>query len=196
MNRRRFLGAAAGAALAPAAAAIGQAPQDSTPGPADPLPWPGVAGAARAEVEPMDNDATVKAIEQRLRCNCGCGLNIFTCRTTDFTCSVSPALHREVVALLGDGRTPRQVEDDFVAKYGESILMAPRPRGLGMLGYVLPGAAVLVAGGLLAAVLVRRGRLAAAGTGATSGPSPAPRAAAVASPAELARLEQSLRDLD
>lgn len=195
MNRRRFFGVAASAALVPVAGAIGQAPQDSAPGPADPLPWPSVAGAARAEVVPMDNDATVKAIEQRLRCNCGCGLNIFTCRTTDFTCSVSPALHREVVALLADGRTPQQVEDDFVAKYGESILMAPRPRGLGILGYVLPGAAVLVAGGLLAAVLVRRSRLAAAGV--ASAPAPTLRATSVgASPTELARLEQSLRELD
>lgn len=194
MRRRRFLGLAAGGALAwiPAGA---QQPQDSAAAPADPLPWPGVAGATRAEVDSMDNDAVVKAIELRLRCNCGCGLNIYTCRTTDFTCSVSPALHREVVGLLQAGRTPDQVMDDFVAKYGESILMAPKARGFGVLGYVLPGAAVAIAGALLAAVLIRRSR----GRVAPAAPAraPAPRAASPsASPEELARLDQALRELD
>jgi cytochrome c-type biogenesis protein CcmH/NrfF len=48
-----------------------------------------------------------------------------------------------------------------VAKYGEQILMAPPPEGFNLAGYLVPGAAVLVAGALLAAVLLRRSRAAA-----------------------------------
>ena len=139
-----------------------QAPRDSVPGAADPLSRPDWAGRARPVVETSDNDLTVKAIERRLRCTCGCGLDVFTCRTTDFTCTYSPALHQEVAALVAGGRGPDQVVEDFVVKYGESILMAPKARGFGILGYVLPGAGLLVVGSLLAFVLVRRTRLASA----------------------------------
>jgi cytochrome c-type biogenesis protein CcmH len=137
-----------------------------------------------------DNNETVKAIERRLRCTCGCGLDVFTCRTTDFTCTYSPALHREVVALVADSRTPDRVVEEFVTKYGESILMAPKARGFGIVGYALPGAALLAVGSLLAWVLMRRTRLAAVPAAPRSDPPPA------TSAEDLARVEQALRELD
>ena len=79
-----------------------------------------------------ENEAEIQAIETRLACNCGCTLDVFTCRTTDFSCTYSPALHREVLALKGDGLTAQQVLDAFVAKYGEKALMAPKPRGFNL----------------------------------------------------------------
>ena len=39
-------------------------------------------------------------LEHHIRCQCGCTLDVFTCRTTDFSCQVSPAMHRDVMALL------------------------------------------------------------------------------------------------
>ncbi len=110
---------------------------------------PDVAGRPRTPTVAGDNDAAIRAVEQKLGCTCGCTLDIFTCRTTDFTCTYSPALHREVIALASEGKTEQQIIDAFVDKYGEKILMAPKPRGFNMAGYVVPS--ILI--GLLAIVL-------------------------------------------
>jgi cytochrome c-type biogenesis protein CcmH len=115
----------------------------------------------RAVATSADNDAALKSIEQRLKCTCGCNLDIYTCRTTDFTCTYSPALHREVLALRQEGKSADAVIAAFVTKYGEQVLMAPKPEGFNLAGYLLPGSLVAGAGALLTVVLLRRGRRAA-----------------------------------
>ncbi len=60
--------------------------------------------AARPHRRPAIRTREIQAIEQRLACSCGCTLDVFTCRTTDFTCTYSPELHREVVALHQAGK--------------------------------------------------------------------------------------------
>jgi cytochrome c-type biogenesis protein CcmH len=153
MKRRQFL------ALGPALLVGRQdpgAPQDTTTGAADPLMDPSITGRPRAVVTPLDNLERVKNVERKLKCTCGCNLDIFTCRTTDFTCSVSPALHRDVLALFEAGKAPDEIVQAFVAKHGESILMAPPPQGFNLVGYLLPGLAVVVAGTVLGLVLFRK----------------------------------------
>lgn len=154
---------------------------------------PAAAGRSRAPTDPRENEAEVQAIEQRLACNCGCTLDVFTCRTTDFSCTYSPALHREVLALRESGKTAQEILDAFVAKYGEKALMAPRPEGFNWVGYLLPGAAILVAGAGLVAVISRR-RVAVA-----SGPAPPDPSSEVpgpaASPEELERLRRELSEV-
>lgn len=152
---------------------------------ADPLRNPASAGRSRMVVRDADNDETIKAIESRLKCTCGCNLDIFTCRTTDFTCGVSPQLHLEVVELYQAGNSPDEVVEAFVARYGEEVLMAPKPEGFNLAGYLVPGLAVLVAGGALATVLLRRQR-------ALPDTVEAPAPAAPAAAGDLALLEQEL----
>jgi cytochrome c-type biogenesis protein CcmH len=144
----------------------------------------------RSAATATDNDAVIKELEHRLKCTCGCNLDIYTCRTTDFTCSYSPSLHREVMALRAAGKTPEEVVTAFVAKYGEQILMAPRPEGFNLAGYLLPGAVVLTAAGVLAALLLRRGRqsTAAPEAFATAGPA--------SSPADAERLQRALDEVE
>ena len=60
-------------------------------------------------------NAAIRAVEQKLGCTCGCTLDIFTCRTTDFTCTYSPALHREVIALASEGKTEQQIINRYRA---------------------------------------------------------------------------------
>jgi cytochrome c-type biogenesis protein CcmH len=133
--------------------------QDTTAGPADPLADPSIAGRPRAVVTAADNLERVKEVERKLKCTCGCNLDIFTCRTTDFTCTVSPALHQEVLDLDRAGVGPDRILTTFVAKYGEAILMAPPARGFNLVGYLLPGLAVVAAGMVLGLMLLRnRGR--------------------------------------
>jgi cytochrome c-type biogenesis protein CcmH len=56
---------------------------------------------------------------------------------------------------LRDGRTPDEVKQYFVSKYGEWILLEPEMKGLNVLLYVFP--VLLVVGGLtLVVVLVKR----------------------------------------
>lgn len=143
----------------------------------------------RAVATAADNDAELKTLEHRLKCTCGCNLDIYTCRTTDFTCTYSPALHREVLALRQEGRSSDEVVTAFVTKYGEQILMAPKPEGFNLAGYLLPGALVAGGGALLAAVLLRRGRRGMQPAAAGTLPTP-PRAA------EDERLRRALAEIE
>jgi cytochrome c-type biogenesis protein CcmH len=150
---------------------------------------PAAAGRPRTPTDPRENEAEIQAIEQRLACNCGCTLDVFTCRTTDFSCTYSPALHREVLALREGGKTAEEILDAFVAKYGEKALMAPRPQGFNWVGYLLPGAAMLAASAGLVAVISRRRMVVA--TPPAAGASPAPPDSG-ATPEELERLRREL----
>jgi len=162
MNRRELLrrsllslmGGTAVASTRAAAQVPGSRP-DSAAG--DPLFRPDLV-QQRAVATAGDNDPVVKELERKLKCTCGCNLDIYVCRTTDFTCQYSPALHQEVLDLRGAGKNPEEIVAAFVTKYGEQILMAPPPEGFNLAGYLVPGTAILVAGALIALVLLRRGR--------------------------------------
>jgi cytochrome c-type biogenesis protein CcmH len=192
MRRRDFLVRAGALGLAGIAAAPARAQNPE----ADRLRIP-EAVQRRAAVTDWQNDETVKAIERRLKCTCGCNLDIFTCRTTDFTCGTSPELHKEVVALLEAGNGPDEVVAAFVAKHGEEVLMAPVREGFNWAGYLLPGTVLVVAGSVLGAVLVRRHRLARHAEAAIPVPADpdAPVAVAGASEEELRKLKQALQEV-
>src|SRR6185436_17181881 len=40
---------------------------------------------------PLLTDDQRDDLEQRIHCQCGCTLSVYICRTTDFSCQVSPA---------------------------------------------------------------------------------------------------------
>lgn len=189
VDRRQFLGLIGGALLVTV-----QNP-DSLPGtgPSGRLYAPEWAGRPVQPVTAQDNLAVIQTLEKRLRCTCGCGLDIYTCRTTDFTCTYSPALHKEVLAQFNAGKTPQQIVDDFVSRYGQEALMAPPKRGFNWAAYLVPGAAVLAAGVILALVLRRWVQSAAAEAAPAMGQ---PLAAVNATPAELERLRRDLNDLE
>lgn len=148
-----------------------EAPQRQTPQRSDSLVGdlmdPGRAGRLQSRVTKYENDPFVVDVEGKIRCTCGCNLSVYTCRTTDFTCTTSPAMHQRVVELLEQGKSAQQILDAFVAQYGESVLMAPPREGFNILGYVVPGILITLVGGTLAWVIVRRTRvrLAEAGGG-------------------------------
>jgi cytochrome c-type biogenesis protein CcmH len=152
---------------------------------------PEAAGRSLDRTGNRENDPVVVGVEHRLRCTCGCGLDVYTCRTTDFVCTVSPRMHREVLALQDQGNTAQQIVDAFVARYGEVVLMAPKPEGFNLAGYLVPGALLLLAGSALTFYLRRRAQVAA-----VEGPAATDRTANVerATPEELDRLERALRE--
>ncbi len=208
-TRREFLialGAAGATAGATARATAGTATparaqqQESRmtmSGPMDESRYRPVRLPARAGAVSMSADAR-DALEHRIHCQCGCTLDIYTCRTTDFTCPVSPAMHADVLGLVAGGYTADEILHAFAAVYGEKVLMAPWARGFNWAGYLTPFIA-LGAGAVGLAFLIGRWRRAAitgAGPGTTSPQSGAAGAGTPpteATPEEWARLDAALR---
>ena len=156
--------------------------------------------AARSVVLPPKPGATPSmtaderdALEHQIRCQCGCTLDVYTCRTTDFSCQVSPAMHRDVMALVEGGHSAQEIIDAFVGVYGERALMAPTKSGFNLVAWFTPSIA-LVLGGIGIAVLLRRWRA----RPVVSAPA---RSSNVtlnvdATPEELAQLEAAVRGED
>jgi len=165
--------------------------QDSLAGqePSGRLYDPNRAGRPQTPTTERDADPAIQALEKRLRCTCGCGLDVYTCRTTDFSCTTSPAMHRQVLALQDRGLTDAQVVQAFVDEHGPSVLMAPPKKGFNLAAYFVPGIAIVVASAVLFVVLRRWTRATAAGAPATAH---AAGGAAQGSPEELARLQREL----
>jgi len=193
-SRREFLRQLSWAAVPLAATSVGR--QDSalkTQGKgaaaADTLAFP--VGPNLARVGPLDNDPTIIAIERRLKCTCGCMLDVYTCRTTDFICTVSPAMHQDVIAQFKAGAKPEEIIQAFVAKNGETVLMAPAARGFNLMGYLVPGLTVTALGLVLAAWLSRKR---VTPDVAASGQNPA--VAATPDAEQLAELKRALDDVE
>jgi len=149
---------------------------------------------AKANAVPvLDADAR-DALEHRIRCQCGCTLDVYTCRTTDFSCQVSPAMHANVMDLVKGGHSAQEIIDAFVGVYGERVLMAPRKSGFNLLAWFTPGVAVVVAGVGLA-LWLKRWRERSSGIAAARATF-VPPTDIDATPEELARLQAAVRGDD
>ena len=106
------------------------------------------------------------------------GLRCPVCQNLSVADSTSE-MAREMRALIVDelraGKRPEEIRAYFVSKYGEWILLSPRPSGFNLIVWILPFAAVL-AGAVGIFAVVRhwnvRARVRAAGVAAPS-PDPA-----------------------
>lgn len=130
-------------------------------------------------------------LEHQIRCQCGCTLDVYTCRTTDFACKVSPAMHRDVMSLVEGGYSAQEILDAFVDTYGERALMAPKREGFNLAGYIVPFAA-MAAGAAVLVTALRRMQLRTATVAAARGDAP-PAIAEAGTEDERARLEAAVR---
>lgn len=124
-----------------------------------PVHMPPRSGAA-----PRLDGAGVIALERRIRCQCGCTLDVYECRTSLYSCEVAPAMHRDVLELVAGGYSAEEIMDEFTNAYGSGVLMAPSAEGFDLLAWTAPVVAVAIAA-VATAVEVRRWRAAARGTG-------------------------------
>jgi cytochrome c-type biogenesis protein CcmH len=115
-----------------------------------PVTLPAKPGAAPSMTAAERDD-----LEHQIHCQCGCNLDVYTCRTTDFSCSVSPAMHSDVMGLVAGGHTAPEILGAFKAAYGEKVLMAPVRSGFNLVGYTMPFIA-LGTGAVLVAALLKR----------------------------------------
>jgi len=192
-TRRGFVGALL--TVGGARALLAQEPTGGEPLSADPLRQPWNVGIQRDTVGVLDNDPVVIAIERRLRCTCGCTLDMYTCRTTDFTCTYSPELHREVVAMIEAGKTPEEIIAFYVARDGEAVLMAPPAEGFNIAGYLVPGLVIATVGLGLGAYLSRR-RDVESGNGASPRPDAGPREDRAPDAEAAERLRRALDEVE
>jgi len=133
-------------------------------------------------------------LEHHLHCQCGCTLDVYTCRTTDFTCPVSPAMHADVVRLVDGGYTGPEITAAFRKTYGERVLMAPVREGFNWAAYITPFVA-LGAGATFAGFLMTRWRRAGIAHEAAGPPHATDASTPVdATAEELDRLNAAIRD--
>src|ERR1700723_2081798 len=133
---------------------------------------------------------SVQEVSEGLTCQCGCGLTVANCNHPN--CEFSVPVRNQIDGMLKRGLSGPEVIAYFRGKYGEKILSAPTTQGFNLLAWIMPFAAIL-AGGALIAITVGRWR-------AKSPPStPAPGAGAGVAggdfdPELRRRLERELRD--
>lgn len=96
-------------------------------------------------------DERVASVAAGLRCpNCQ-GETV-----ADSQSDVAQGMRAQIRSQLEEGHSPDQIRAWFAQRYGDSVLLAPPHRGVGMVVWVLP--AVLLGVGLLAVALVLRRR--------------------------------------
>ncbi|MDF1503207.1 cytochrome c-type biogenesis protein CcmH [Roseisolibacter sp. H3M3-2] len=136
-------------------------------------------------------------LEHKISCPCPCTLDVFTCRTS-MPCGFSPRMHSDVMALVEGGYSADEILAAFEQEYGQQVLMAPKKEGFNLAGYLMPFAA-LGTGAVVVAALIRKwGRRAAAVQAAEGRVAPAAShglspADVGATPDEMARLEAAVR---
>ena len=189
-TRRQFLvalGAAGGSMFLARSAYAMQAPTGAANVPMEEGAYRPVRLPPKAGAGPSMTDDARDDLEHHIKCQCGCVLDVFTCRTTDFSCSVSPAMHNDVVNLVAGGYNAAQIMGAFQSVYGERVLMAPLKQGFNWLGYIMPFAALIAGGGAVAVLSRKWGRRAAQ-------PQLASAPQVDATPEELEALKAALRD--
>ena len=98
----------------------------------------------KPNAKPLLDDKQVDELERRLSCPCPCNLDVFTCRTTDFACGNSPAVHRDVLALVAGGYSGDEIMKAMIGRYGNNILMAPPKEGVNLIAWFGPFVALAI----------------------------------------------------
>jgi len=109
----------------------------------------------KANAKPLVAQLERDELERGLKCACPCKLDVFTCRTTDFACGISPAMHSDVVRLVDGGYSADEIIAAFTTVYGERVLMAPVKEGFNIAGYAVPFVTLGIGATMLVALLRR-----------------------------------------
>ena len=154
---------------------------------------PVVRPAKPNAVKQMD-EKQLEAFERNLACPCPCTLDIYTCRTTDFNCGISPAVHGDIQRLVEGGYSGDEIMAAMTQTYGDFILMQPRKQGFNLLAWFAPFAAIALGAVAIGALLRGWRRNADVAAANRAGEPTALDAALDATPDELARLQAAVRE--
>jgi cytochrome c-type biogenesis protein CcmH len=159
------------------------------------LPWLclGLLAAAALAAVAFRGPASTPTTADRVHQIAG-GLRCPVCRDLSVADSPAPLAQqmRDTIAKgLEAGQTPDQIRDGFVAAYGESVLLSPPRRGIGLVAWLAP-VLLAVAGAWIALAIVRRWRSGARNPSQPSGSGPPDRVRG----ADRRLLERALARLD
>ncbi|HEX8012720.1 MAG TPA: cytochrome c-type biogenesis protein CcmH [Casimicrobiaceae bacterium] len=110
----------------------------------------GLAGAAAAQQAPQALEDRVLEVARQLRCPVCQNLSV-----ADSPSDLAREMRGVIREQLRAGKTPEEIKAYFVSKYGDWILLSPRPGGIGWLVWVGPFAGA-AAGLLLAGLAIWR----------------------------------------
>jgi len=89
--------------------------------------------------------------EERLACQCGCGLTVHACN--HLQCSFAVPAREDIAKSLAAGQTEDEIIARYVSEYGEKVLSAPTREGFNLLAWWVPYVALLAGSlGLWAAI--------------------------------------------
>ena len=89
------------------------------------------------------NHARFTDLGHRMMCTCGCNQVLLECNHVG--CTASDGMRAELQAALDKGLDDQQVLDQFVQKYGATVLNAPTTHGFNLVAWIMPFAALLLA---------------------------------------------------
>lgn len=149
---------------------------------------------AKANAKPTMSAEEISQFETKFACPCPCTLDVYTCRTTDFACGNSPAVHRDIQQMVKDGYNADEIMQAMIGVYGNSILMAPPKKGVNLIAWFLPFAALGTGAVLLNSILHKWRRNSDAAAVPVTNDVASRLSDSGATPDEMARLRAALRD--
>ena len=99
-----------------------------------------------------DAGARYDHLNHQMMCSCGCGQVLGECNHVG--CPASPVQLAELRTAINAGMNDQEVLDSFTAKYGATILAAPRTHGFDLVAWIAPFA--VFAAALLGTILLVR----------------------------------------
>ena len=136
--------------------------------------------------------STQKAVEERLTCQCGCGLTVHTCN--HLQCSFAVPVKGDIAASLAAGQSAEEILERYLTEYGEKILSSPTTEGFNLVAWYGPFIALILGALGIIAAARRWKRLATAANLADDVRLP-PQTHQVG-PGDRARLERELKEFD
>ena len=100
-----------------------------------------------------DTAARYNDLGHKMMCTCGCNQILLECNHVG--CTVSTQEESELQASLDRGDNDNLIEQNFVQKYGPTVLAAPLKTGFDLVAWITPGILFVLAT-LGTALLVRR----------------------------------------
>ena len=98
-----------------------------------------------------DDSARFKDLGHRLMCMCGCNQILLECNHVG--CTYSDRMRAELVASIDRGNNDSLVQQDFIQKYGPTVLLAPTTTGFNKVAWIMPYAALVFGIGIVCMIV-------------------------------------------
>lgn len=99
-----------------------------------------------------DEEGRFQALGHHMMCVCGCGQILLECNHVG--CQYSDRMRSELIAALDRGDNDDLITQNFVQKYGTTVIAAPTNTGFNRVAWIMPFLA-LVLGLVTTALIVR-----------------------------------------